>query len=99
MDVEIGKMKVRNVEMMITPVSDYDILLSMDDLMRMRAVIDCPKNSIYFPKYKLRVHCKGNSAHQRSAMTGAQEVPDFPAMFPQVFVKELPEDMRPVRKI
>ena len=40
-DVEIGKMKVRNVEIMITPVSDYDILLSMDDLTRMGAVIDC----------------------------------------------------------
>ena len=61
-DVEIGKMKVRNVEMMITPVSDYDILLSMDDLTRMGAVIDCQKNSIFFPKYKVRVHCNGNSA-------------------------------------
>ena len=98
-DVEIGKMKVRNVEMMITPVLDYDILLSMDDLTRMGAVIDCQKNSIYFPKYKVRVQCNGNSAHQRSAMTRAQEVPDFPAMFPEVFVKELPENMPPVRKI
>ena len=98
-DVEIGKMKVRNVEMMITPVSDYDILLSMNDLTRLGAVIDCQKNSIYFPKYKVRVHCNGNSAHQRSAMTRAQEVPDFPAMFPEVFVKELLEDMPPVRKI
>ena len=32
-------------------------------------------------------------------MTKAQEVPDFPALFPEVFVKELPEDMLPVRKI
>ena len=61
-DVEIGKMKVRNVEMMRTPVSDYDMLLSMDDLMRMGAVIDCQKNSIHFPKYKVRVHCNWNSA-------------------------------------
>ena len=98
-DVVIGKMNVRYVEMMITPVSDYDILLSMDDLTRMGAVIDCPKNSIYFPKYKVRVQCNGNSAHQRSAMTRAQEVPDFPTMFPEGFVKELPEDMPPVRKI
>ena len=75
-DVEIRKMKVRNVEMMITPVSDYDIFLIMDDLTRMGAVIDCQKNSIYFPKYQLRVHCNGNSAHQRSPMTRAQEVPD-----------------------
>ena len=99
MNVEIGKMKVRNVEMMIKPVSDYDILLSMDDLTRMGAVIDCKKNSIFFPKYKVKVHCNGNSAHQRSAMTRAQEVADFPVIFPDVFVKELPEDMPPVRKI
>ena len=32
-------------------------------------------------------------------MTRAKEVPDFPAMFPDVFVKELPEDMPPVRKV
>ena len=92
-------MKVRNVEMMITAVSDYDILLSMDDLTRMGAVIDCQKNGTYFPKYKVGVHCNGNSAHQRSAMIKAQEVPDFPALFPEVFVKELLEDMPPVRKI
>ena len=98
-DIEIGKMKVRSVEMMITLVSDYDILLSMDDLTRMGAVIDCQKNSIYFPKYKVRVDCNGNSAHQRSAMTRAQEVANFPARFPEVFVKELPEDMPPVRRI
>ena len=82
-DVKIGKMNVRNVEVMITPVSDYDILLSMDDLTRMGPVIDCQKNSIYFPKYMVRVHCNENSAHQRSAMIRAQEVPDFPAMFPE----------------
>ena len=52
-DIQIGKMKLQNVEMMITPVSDYDILLSMDDLTKMGAVIDCQKNSIYFPKYKV----------------------------------------------
>ena len=34
-DVKIGKMKVRNVEMMILPVSDYNIILRMDDLTRM----------------------------------------------------------------
>ena len=32
-------------------------------------------------------------------MRRAQEIPDFPAMFPEVFVKKLPEDMPPVRKI
>ena len=98
-DVEIGKVKVRNVQMMITPVSDYDILLSIDNLTRMRAVIDCQKNSIYFPKYKVRVYCNENSAHQRSTMTKTQEVPDFPAMFQEVFIRKLPEDKLPVRKI
>ena len=46
-------MKVRNGEMIITPVSDYDIHLSMDDLTTMGAVIDYQKNCIYFPKYKV----------------------------------------------
>ena len=64
-DIEIGKMNISKVKMMITPVSDYDILLSMDDPTRMRAVINCQNNSIYFPKYKVRVHCNGNSARQR----------------------------------
>ena len=92
-------MKLKKVEMMITPVSAYDIFLSMDDLTRMGAVIHWQKNSIYIHKYKVRVHCNGNSAHQRSAMKKAQEVPDFPAMFPEVFVKKLPEDMPPVKTI
>ena len=62
-DVEIGKMKVRNVEMMITPVLDYDILLSMDDLTRMGAVINSQKNRIYFPNYKVRASAKKSSLH------------------------------------
>ena len=63
MDVKIGKMKVQKVEMIITPVSEYDILLSMDNLTTIGAVIDCQKNRIYFPKYKVRVHCDVNSSH------------------------------------
>ena len=98
-DIQIGKMKLDKLGMIITPALDYDILLSMDDLTRMQAVIDCQKNSIYFPKYQVRVHCNGNSTYQRSAMTLAQEVPHFPGLFPQVFVKELPDDMPAVRKI
>jgi len=35
------KMKVDKVPMLITPVSDYDILISMDDLIRLGVVIDC----------------------------------------------------------
>ena len=32
-------------------------------------------------------------------MTKPQEVPDFLAMFPNVFVKEVTEELPPVRKI
>jgi len=35
----------------------------------------------------------------RSAMTKPQEVPDFLAMFPKVFIKGVPEELPPVRKI
>ena len=68
-EIQIGKMKVKNVEMMITPVSDYDVLLSMDDLIRMGAVMTSQKNSIYFPSHKVRVNCSGKSIQPRSAMS------------------------------
>jgi len=67
--IQLGKMKVDKVPMLVTPVSDYDILISMDDLIRLGAVIDCQKNSIYFSKYKVRVTCDGKSRESRSAMT------------------------------
>jgi len=51
--IQLGKMRVDKVPMLVTPVSDYDILISMDDLIRLGAVIDCQKNSIYFSKYKV----------------------------------------------
>jgi len=92
-------MRVDKVPMVVTPVSDYDILISMDDLIRLGAVIDCQKNSIYFSKYKVRVTCDGKSRESRSAMTKPQEVPDFLAMFPKVFVEEGPEELPLVRKI
>jgi len=44
--IQLGKMRVDKVPMLVTPVSDYDILISMDDLLRLGAVIDCQKNSI-----------------------------------------------------
>ena len=97
--IRLGKMRVDKVPMLVTLVSDYDILISMDDLIRLGAVIDCQKNSIYFSKYKVRVTCDGKSRESRSAMTKPQEVPDFLAMFPKVFVKEVPEELPPVRKI
>jgi len=39
--IQLGKMRVDKVPMLVTPVSDYDILISMDDLIRLGAVIDC----------------------------------------------------------
>ena len=98
-NIQIGKMRLRKVEMTITPVSDYDILLSMNDLMRMGVVIDCQQNSIYFTKHKVRVHCNGNSAQERSTITKAQEVPEFSAMFPEIFIKKLTEHIPTVRNI
>jgi len=97
--IQLGKMTVDKVPMLVTPLSDYDILISMDDLIRLGAVIDCQKNSIYFSKYKVRVTCDGKSRESRSAMTKPQEVPDFLAMFPKVFVKEVSEERPPVGKI
>ena len=49
--IQLGKMRVDKVPMPVMPVSGYDILISMDDLIRLGAVIDCQKNSIYFYKY------------------------------------------------
>ena len=85
--IQLGKMRVDKVPMLVTPVSDHDIL-SIDDLIRLGAVIDCQKNSIYFSKYKVRVTCDGKSRESRSAMTKPQEVPDFLAMFRKVFSKK-----------
>ena len=71
--IRLGKMKVDKVPMLVTPVSDYDMLIGMD-LIRLGAVIDCQKNSIYFSMYKVRVTCDGKSRESRSAMTKPQEV-------------------------
>jgi len=91
--IQLGKMRVNKVPMLVTPLSDYDIFIIMDDLIRLGAIIDCQKNSIYFSKYKVRVTCDGKSRESRSAMTKPHEVPDFLAMFPKVFVKEVPEEL------
>jgi len=96
---KLGKMKVDKGPMLVTPVSDYDILISMDDLIRLGAVIDCQKNTIYFSKYKVRVTCDGKSKKSGSAMTKSKEVTDFLAMFPKVFVKDVPEELPLVHKI
>jgi len=97
--IQPGRIRIDKVPMLVRPVSDYDILISMDDLIRLEVVIDCQKNSIYFSKYKVRVTCDGKSRESRSAMKKPQEVPDFLAMFPNVFIKEVPEEQPPVRQI
>jgi len=55
--IQLGKMRVDKVPMLVTPVSDYDILISMDHLIRLRAAINCQESSIYFSKYQVRVTC------------------------------------------
>ena len=97
--IQLGKMRVDKVPMLVKPVSDNQILISMDNLIKLGAVIDCQKNSIYFSKCNVRVTCDGKSRESRSAMTKPQEVPDFLAMFPKVFVKQVPEKLPAVRKI
>jgi len=81
---------------MVTPVSDYDVLISMDDLARFGAEINCRKSTLYFPDYKVRIYCDGKSTQARSAMAKSQEKPDFPSLFPQVFFEEIPEELHPL---
>jgi len=92
-------MRIPKVDMIVTPVSDYDILISMDDLVRFGAEINCRKSTIYFPDYKVRIYCDGKSTQARSAMAKPQEKPDFPSLFPEVCVKEIPEELPPLRPI
>jgi len=67
--IQLGKMKVNKVPMLVTPVSDYDILIRMHNVIRLGADIDCQMNSIYFSKDKVRVICDGKSRESGSAMT------------------------------
>jgi len=85
--------------MLVMPVSDYDILISMHDLIRLGALIDCQKISLYFSKYKVSVTCDRTSGESRSAMTKPQEVPNFLAIFPKVFVKDVSQELPPLHKI
>jgi len=59
--IQLGKMRVDKVPMLVTLESDYDILISMEDLIGLEAVIHCQTNSIYFSKHKVRVTCGGKS--------------------------------------
>jgi len=97
--IQLGKMRGNKVPMLVPLVSDYDIQISMDDLISLGAVIDCKRNSMYFSKYKVRVTCDGKSRESGSAITQPQEVQDFLAIFPEVFVKERLEELPPVHKI
>jgi len=97
--IQLGKMRVDKVPMLVMLVSDYDILMRIDDLIRLGALINCQNNNIYFSKYKDRVTCDGKSRESRSAMMKPQELPDSLAMFPKVFVKEVPQELPPPYKI
>jgi len=39
--IQLGEMPVDKVPILITPESNYDILISMDDLIRLGVVINC----------------------------------------------------------
>jgi len=96
-EILIGRMRIPNVDMIVTPVSDYDVLIIMDDLARFVAEINCQKSTIYFPDHKVRIHCDRKSTQLRSAMAKLQGKPYFPSLFPEVFVKEIPEELPLVR--
>jgi len=40
-EIQRGRMRIPKVDMMATPVSDYDVLISMDDLARFGEEINC----------------------------------------------------------
>jgi len=67
--IRLGKMRVDKVPMVVALVSDYDILIIMEDLIRPEAVIDCQMNNLYISMYKVRVTGDGKSTESRSAMT------------------------------
>jgi len=58
-EILIGRMRIPKVNMMVSPVSDYDVLISIDDLVRFVAEIHCRKSTIYFADYKVRIYCDG----------------------------------------
>jgi len=74
--------------MIVTHVSDYDVLISMDDLARFGADMRCRQSTIYFPVYKFRIYWNGKSTQARSPMAKCQERPDFPSLLPEAFVKQ-----------
>jgi hypothetical protein len=97
--LEIGKYKFTPAPMMVTTLDTYDALIGFNFLHQNGAVIDCGKNSIYFPKAKLRIICTPKSTQLRSAMTHNEEHFDAPSKFPTVFVDTVPEILPPLRQI
>jgi len=87
------------MDMMLTPVSNYDVLIGIDNLARFGQEMDCRKSTIYFPDYKVRIYCDRKTTHPRSAMAKPQEKPDFPSLFSEVFVKEIPEELHQLHPI
>jgi len=65
----------------------------MDDLTMFGVEINCQKSTIYLPDHKVWIYCNGKSAHPRSGIAKPQEKPDFSSFFPDVFVKEIPEEL------
>ena len=94
---EIGKHTFTPAPMMVTTLDTYDALIGFNFLHQNGAVIDCGKNSIYFPKAKLRIRCTPKSAQLRSAMTQNEEGFDAISRFPTVFVESIPDTLPPLR--
>src|SRR6195256_2444632 len=97
--LEIGKHKFTPAPMMVTTLDTYDALIGFNFLHQNGAVIDCGKNSIYFPKAKLRIICTPKSAQLRSAMTHNEERFDATSRIPTVFVESIPDTLPPLRQV
>ena len=48
--IQVGKMKGDKVSMLLIAGSEYNICISIDDLIRLGTLIDCHKNSRYCSK-------------------------------------------------
>ena len=97
--VEIGRHSFSPTHMTISSLDTYDALIGYNFLRKHEAIIDCKKNSIYFPSQKLRIFCIPKSTKPRSAMAAPANAPNFITRHPQVFVNEVPQKLPPLRKI
>jgi len=88
----LGKIKIDKMPILVIQVSEYDILISMENDTRLGTVISCRKYSIYFSKYKVRVICDRKSRESKLAITEYQEVPDFLTRFTKVLAKDVAEN-------